>query len=94
MILPESRPQPEDFLSCVPLDPCKNNIERLQSKISPQLNYLAAYFPSLINFAEWLPLQRGQGSFVLFRVIISLLPQLQGHHQLPPLLIAITNAEI
>lgn len=47
----------EIFLSHVPLDPCKNNIERLQCKIRPKLNYLAAYFLSLINFSEWFPLQ-------------------------------------
>ena len=47
----------EIFRSHVPLDPCKNNIERLQYKIRPELNYLVAYFLSLINFSEWFLLQ-------------------------------------
>lgn len=47
----------EISLPRVPLDPFKNNIERLQCKIRPKLNYLAAYFLSLINFSEWFLLQ-------------------------------------
>lgn len=52
----------------------KNNIECPQCKIRLKVNYLAAYFLSLINFSEWFLLQWGLG--ILYYLVPSFLSSL------------------